>query len=1007
MNLASFGALGGEAISRLQALLSLGQATRLIQIETALASGTLVVERLRLEEGVHAPEPLWAEVDCLSTSAHLALRALMGEQVTLRLKLADGSWRPWHGYVVRAAQLGADGGLARYRLTLAAWTHWLGLRRDTRIFQDQTAQEVLNAVLSAYPQAHFQFDVAQPGPVRAITTQYRETDWAFAQRLMAQEGWSWQVAHEGEAQSAQAGAKAARHTLLIFDAQAERADLGPLRYSRPDMRGGGLFGTGLFDFGFATDTVTAWRVGQRVTPNAVTLAAWDERQLAGVSAQALAPGGRGHVPTLEDYRGHGERRHADGRVNTAQPASSAVADQRAQALLDAHELDHRQAHGDSAVRTLRPTARFDLTEHSLYGVDALADGRSAFAVSSVVHEAANNFGSEAAQILQAPGMAEGGYRNHFQAAPAHVRLLPEPPMRPTAPGLQTAVVVTSDGEPVATDRDGRIRIQFAWQRGAQPLPGALSAPSTLGGADTGHAPGDASSGTWVRVAQSVAGPNWGGVFTPRAGTEVLVDFVDGDIDRPLVIGQLHNGQHDLPWPAGMDSGANHPGTVSGWHSPQLDGQGANQWLMDDATGQLRMRLASHGAQTGWSELSLGHLIQQSGRGGAGHAQRGQWLGEGFYGHTEGWATVRAGQGLLLTTTARSAQGSSVNSTQMDAQEAVARLKAARQLGEVLGQSAQQQGAQTLSSFEPGRAVQHHVEQMDPAAQGKYTAAVGGQTPRKAQAGSRALQDPVERFNQPLLHLDTPASASWVTPASISLFSGQDTSLSTQGDLHLSSAHTVSSVSGQTTSLYTHAGGIKAITANGPLSLRAHTDAQQVWSEQDLTLQSTTDEIRIQASDSITLTAGQSQIEIKGGDITFTCPGRWTVKGAGHEWGSGAGGRYTSAELPQGVASGLSAASSLLSDKPEQYSQRIVLIDPLTGEAAPAKYQLLKNGVAVAKGKADGEGLTSRHIEDDVVELEVLVGPRGEWGVEYHSGLDRLPLAYDDEAFLLGDMENLA
>ncbi|WP_058087228.1 DUF2345 domain-containing protein [Aquabacterium parvum] len=173
--------------------------------------------------------------------------------------------------------------------------------------------------------------------------------------------------------------------------------------------------------------------------------------------------------------------------------------------------------------------------------------------------------------------------------------------------------------------------------------------------------------------------------------------------------------------------------------------------------------------------------------------------------------------------------------------------------------------------------------MDPSAQGIYPGPVGGQDARQARAGSRELADPVERFAKPLLHLDTPTSAAWVTPASIHLWSGQDQSISAQGDVHLTAAHTVSSVSGQTTSLYTHAGGIQAITANAALSVRAHTDAQQVWSEQDLTVQSTTDEVRIQASKSITLTAGQSQIVIEGGNITFTCPGTWTVKGASHDW----------------------------------------------------------------------------------------------------------------------------
>jgi type VI secretion system secreted protein VgrG len=278
------------------------------------------------------------------------------------------------------------------------------------------------------------------------------------------------------------------------------------------------------------------------------------------------------------------------------------------------------------------------------------------------------------------------------------------------------------------------------------LPGGLSAPTTPTGAATGHAPGNERSGTWVRVAQSVAGPNWGAVFTPRAGTEVLVDFVDGDIDRPIVVGQLHNGQHDLPWPAGVDASANHPGTVSGWHSQHLDGQGANQWLIDDATGQLRMRLASHSAATGWNELSLGHLIQHSGHGGEGHARRGQWLGSGFYGATDGWAVVRAAQGLLLTTSSRPAQGASVASTQMDAAEAVAQLRAARQLGEALSQSARQQGAQGLTSHDGDQAWQHHAEQMDPQAQGRYEGSVGGQRPRRPRAApsptrSSALPSP--------------------------------------------------------------------------------------------------------------------------------------------------------------------------------------------------------------------------------------------------------------------------
>ena len=406
--------LGAELTSRLHAALTLGQATRLLQIETALPSATLLVERCRITEAVHAAEPLWAQVDCVSTHALLELKALNGEQVTLRIMLADGNWRSWHGYVVQAAQLGADGGLARYRLTLAAWTHWLTLRRDTRIFQDQTAADIVSTVLSAYPQAHFKLDVAAPGPVRAITTQYRETDWDFVQRLMAEEGWSWRLSHSGAPKGAMAGARAARHALVVFDTQAETSDVGELRFSRPGKRGAG----GLWDTGLAQDTVTAWQVGQQLTPNAVTLAAWDERQLAGVPADARSAADHGEVPTLEDYRGHGERRHADGRVDTAQPGSRTVAEARAEARLAAHTLGHHFAEGRSAVRVLHEGAYFAQTEHSLYGLGAQASAANRFVVLSVTHEAANNLGTQAAQILRATDIEQGSQRNHFQAVPA-------------------------------------------------------------------------------------------------------------------------------------------------------------------------------------------------------------------------------------------------------------------------------------------------------------------------------------------------------------------------------------------------------------------------------------------------------------------------------------------------------------------------------------------------------------------------------------------------------------
>ncbi|MCR5883310.1 type VI secretion system tip protein VgrG [Rhizobacter sp. J219] len=800
-----------EGLNRLAAMLPLGQHKRLLQLETALPSATLVVERAQWQENVNdcgstqMLSPLVAEVDALSTSAQLSLKALIGEQMSLRLLCADGRYRTWHGYVAQAAQLGADGGLARYRLQLVAFTHFLGLRHDTRVFLGQRADAILTTVLGAYPQANFRLesspDALAAAPVRATTTQYRESDAAFVSRLLGEEGWSWRLEHSDDERPL-SQARSARHCLVIHDASGQRPDLGALRFGRPDLRGSVL--------GLPEDTLTAIALQRQAGPNTVSLGAWDPRQLAGVTAQATSSLEAGALPPLEVYQGHGQQAFAefrDGELHAHTPAAEA----QAALALARHELAYKTLHGQGGVRRLAPGADFTLTEHSRY---PLGGDEARFVVLSVAHEAANNLGSEAAQLLKRPELEAGSYRNDFQAAPAAARLVPPQRPKPQAPGVQTALVVGHPSDTLTTERDLRVRVQFPWQRGQAPLPGGLSGPTTPGQAESGHAPGDAAASQWVRVAQPSAGANWGAVFLPRVGTEVLVDFVEGDLDRPLIVGQLYNGQDALPWPAGVDSGANHPGTLSGWHSRTLDDDGGNQWVIDDATGQLRMRLASHSAGSPWSELSLGHIISQ----GYASAQRGAWLGSGFYAHTDGWASLRAGQGLLLSSTARRGSYGSAQGGQLDVQEAVAQLKGAQQLGQALSDAAKAQGALALTSHEAQAqaALQGLLEAIDVQKDGKHAS--------EQQGASREASEPVAQFARPFVVFDTPSAAITASPTSIASYSGQDTTLVAQGDLHAAVAHTASLVSGEATSLYTHEGELQAIAANGRLSLRAHTDA---------------------------------------------------------------------------------------------------------------------------------------------------------------------------------------
>ena len=215
---------------------------------------------------------------------------------------------------------------------------------------------------------------------------------------------------------------------------------------------------------------------------------------------------------------------------------------------------------------------------------------------------------------------------------------------------------------------------------------------------------------------------------------------------------------------------------------------------------------------GATSVGLGHLIQQ----GAASAQRGAWRGSGFEAITQGWASVRAAKGLLISTTARAGSYGSAQSTQMDASEALAMLKGGADLGQRLSDVAQQGTAQALGSFEAGKSVERLLGQFDPKKDGKHAGSVNGQEAKKAGGGGngRTLTDAVEAFATPLIVLDTPSTAVWVTEAGIAAFSSQDSSLSAQGDVHQTAAHTWASVSGKTSSWYVHQGGIKAFAANG-------------------------------------------------------------------------------------------------------------------------------------------------------------------------------------------------
>ncbi|PPU89006.1 type IV secretion protein Rhs, partial [Xanthomonas populi] len=699
-----------EALSALTAQVALlSDSGRLYRLQLPGGDAQVVVERWSGEERLSGGFVWW--VDVLSTQAGLPLETWLGRRATLYTRLADGGESPRSGLVHQADELGSDGGLARYRVGLVQWTWWLGQGRHSRVFQERTLVQIVEAVFAGYaPQASWQWSeevsafLAQ-ARARSYCVQYRESDLAFVQRLLAEEGLGWRLQHDDQAPGG--------HQLVVFaDSSAQPQDAssaqgGGLRYHRSDATE-------------AADSVLAIGATRRLGSGRLTVLSEDFKSGQASSAQLPLHGGGGQS-LREVYE----------PVGMYAFASSQEADRYAGLMAQAHEAQWSPWQGRSTVRTLRAGSWFTLTQVPQPGQAP----PSQLLLTRLWHAGINSLpvavrAAVQAQLGEPPAWPEAsavaersswrqaeavGYGNAFEAVDRQqpwrpvladgtgARLNP----RPTAPGDQTAVVVgvneqgSGQGNEVHADALGRIRVAFHFQQDA-------AAPDS----------------TWLRVAQRYAGPGVGSQFLPRVGQEVLVGFLEGDIDRPVVLGALYNGKGEAGTPAtpggqlaeadtqayaqARDGRACAQANLSGGHAPawhgagggeaahrnatalwgvqskEWGGSGHNRLVFDDSDQQLRVQLATTQAAT---QLSLGHLIHQADN------YRGSFRGEGFELRTDAWGAVRATSGLWLSSYGRTSGPAG------EVAQPVALLKQVQTLGKTFSQAAGTHATVKLAAHE--------------------------------------------------------------------------------------------------------------------------------------------------------------------------------------------------------------------------------------------------------------------------------------------------------------------
>jgi len=459
------------------------QQNRLIAIETPLGADALLLQGFTGHEAIS--QIFKFDLDLLSENHTIAFKDIVGKNVTIRVTLAHDSERYFNGFVSRFAQSGSDARFTHYQMEVVPWLWFLTRIADCRIFQEKTIPDIIKAVFGSRGFKDYKFSLTSTYEPREYCVQYRETDFNFVSRLMEQYGIFYFFEHEN-----------GKHTLVLADSESVHQSCPEQATAHYNLTVGGLD---------ADDVITGWHMEQELRTGKYSLTDYNfETPSANLMTNEPTVVNVGGNSAFEIYDYPGEY------LNKSQGKNLAAI------RMQEEEADHLVVSGSSVCRAFTTGYKFDLQDHYRDDMNA------SYILTEVQHiasvEGSYTVGDEA---------TGEHYSNHFNCMPASVPF--RPPRKTPEPfvqGPQTALVVGKSGEEIWVDKYGRIKVQFYWDRLGQK---------------------DEKSSCWIRVSQPWAGAGWGAMWIPRMGQEVIVDFLEGDPDRPLITGRVYNAEQIVPY----------------------------------------------------------------------------------------------------------------------------------------------------------------------------------------------------------------------------------------------------------------------------------------------------------------------------------------------------------------------------------------------------------------------------------------------------------------------------
>jgi type VI secretion system secreted protein VgrG len=458
---------------------------RVMEIVTPLGDDVLLFHGMSAREEMS--RPFEYQLDLLSDKQDINLDDILGKNVTITLWLPDDKKRFFNGYVTRFAQGGMYGRYHRYLATVRPWLWFLTRTADCRIFQDMKVPDIIKAVFADHPSADFKFELTGSYKKWVYCVQYRETDFNFVSRLMEQEGITYYFRHTDGHDTAVLTDSTSKHTPV--SGYEKLSYIAAQEQVKPDL-----------------EHIDAWDFAREIQPGAYVHDDYDlERPSVELKTNKVLA--RKYTPSdyeIYDYPGEYVQR-ADG-------------EQYAAVRIDELGTQFETAHAATNARGLAVGSLLTLQDHPR------DDQNREYLVLGANYDLSfENYEG----LPQAGGTS---YRCGFVVMPSSQQFRPRRDTpKPSVQGPQTAVVVGPAGEEIYTDKYGRVKVQFHWDRRGKK---------------------DDKSSCWMRVSHPWAGKQWGGIATPRIGQEVIVDFLEGDPDQPIVTGRVYNAEqmppYDLP-----------------------------------------------------------------------------------------------------------------------------------------------------------------------------------------------------------------------------------------------------------------------------------------------------------------------------------------------------------------------------------------------------------------------------------------------------------------------------